>query len=123
MASDARIDVSGLEALQGDLRAAGRDIRGDEDQVRPIVAEEVVDAAKRRAPVLSGDLRRSIGVEDGDAVATIRYAAWQHFVGQKGRAGFEYMYRAVDDAESDMEDEAAEWAEDKIDKRLRRSYG
>lgn len=82
----ARIEVTGAKELRAALRRAGADVR-DMSKVNKAVAGTVAEEARRRSPIRSGRLRRSIrpggrqtaGYVSAGRKGTVPYAGPIHY--------------------------------------------
>jgi len=126
--TDVTIKVKGAKELRKKLRAMADDAE-DMRSTHRAAAELVVAEAKRRAPSRSGALEAGIKpgvtktkatVRSGSTGPSKKYAARQHWVQQRGRPGFEYVYQAVGKLGRDVVDLYHDRVDDLID-RLNRS--
>lgn len=128
MGDDFTVRVHGAKELRRKLKG----IQGDLNDLKAIhreAADTIAEEARRRAPVKSGRLQAGIKTGVTQTKATVRagstgkskpYAARQHWVQQRGKPGFEYIYQAVGKLGRQVVDLYHDRVDDLID-RLNRS--
>lgn len=126
VADGATID-DGMAEFGAAIDALSRDVAAPKEMIRAGL-DTIQANARRRAPKQTGALADDIettmtGSNSGTVTSDIVYAKRQHFVVQRGRPGFLYLYRAAeDDSTDDLERDAERYLEGRITKRLRKTF-
>lgn len=128
MADGVTINKAHLRALKKKMKQLGEDV-GQFKAVNKEAADMVAEEAQRRAPVQSGAARRSTKGQGSETRARVvagtttrakDYAARQHWSQQDGKAGEEWVYKAVGKLGWDVVDLYYEFVQEII-RRINRS--